>query len=153
MNDIRKGYIRVIESIQQAKEVWAALGVIVIGVVGVMGYLSTNFLTAQAAEISHKEMARDLAEADRQMATQIKNLTIEVSQTNSLLSLHMDKHSLDAINLAIQSNETEIFNLEQIIRKDGTNTEASRRLVKLKGQREELSIRRGCIISGNPRCD
>ena len=148
--NILKGYKSVIEAMKQAKEVWAALAVIVIGVVGVMGYLSTNFLTAQAAEISHKEMTRELAESDKQMASEIKNLTIEVSQTNTLLNLHMDKHSLDAVNLAIQSNDTEIWNIEQI--KPHTN-EVSKRLIKLKNQREQLLIKRQCIVTNNPRCD
>ena len=148
--NILKGYKSVIEAMKQAKEVWAALAVIVIGVVGVMGYLSTNFLTAQAAEISHKEMTRELAESDKQMASEIKNLTIEVSQTNALLNLHMDKHSLDAVNLAIQSNDTEIWNIEQI--QPRTN-EVSKRLIKLKNQREQMLIKRQCIVSNNPRCD
>ena len=148
--DIRKGYKSVIEAVKQAKEVWAALAVIVIGVVGVMGYLSTNFITAQAAEISHKEMTRELAESDREMATEIKNLTIEVSQTNTLLNLHMDKHSLDAVNLAIQSNDTEIWNIEQI---EPRTNEVSKRLIKLKNQREQLLIKRQCIVTNNPRCD
>ena len=148
--NIRKGYKSVIEAMKQAKEVWAALAVIVIGVVGVMGYLSTNFLTAQAAEISHKEMTRELAESDKQMASEIKNLTIEVSQTNTLLNLHMDKHSLDAVNLAIQSNDTEIWNIEQI---EPRTNEVSKRLIKLKNQREQMLIKRQCIVSNNPRCD
>ena len=148
--NILKGYKSVIEAVKQAKEVWAALAVIVIGVVGVMGYLSTNFLTAQAAEISHKEMTRELAESDKQMASEIKNLTIEVSQTNTLLNLHMDKHSLDAVNLAIQSNDTEIWNIEQI---EPRTNEVSKRLIKLKNQREQLLIKRQCIVTNNPRCD
>jgi len=148
--NIQQGYKRVIEAVKQAKEVWVALAVIVIGVVGVMGYLSTNFLTAQAAEISHKQMTRELAESDKQMASEIKNLTIEVSQTNTLLNLHMDKHSLDAVNLAIQSNDTEIWNIEQI---EPRTNEVSKRLIKLKNQREQLLIKRQCIVTNNPRCD
>lgn len=145
-----KGYKVVVDTIKQAKEVWSAIAVIVIGVIATLGYLSTNFLTAQAAEISHKRMVNEMAEVDREMATEIKNLTIEVSQTNSLLSLHMDKHSLDAVNLAIQSNDTEIWNIEQI---DPRTEQVSRRLIKLKNQREELLIKRQCIVTGNPRCD
>jgi hypothetical protein len=57
------------------------------------------------------------------------------------------------VNLAIQSNESEIFNLEQIIRTDGSNDQAARRLLKLRTQRDELNIKRTCIINSNPRCD
>ena len=148
--NVQQGYEKVIEAVKQAKEVWVAIGVIVVGVVGVMGYLSTNFLTAQAAELSHKEMARELAETDKAMAREIKNLTIEVSQTNSLLNLHMDKHSLDAVNLAIQSNDSEMWNIEQITPR---TSEVGKRLVKLKNQREQLLIQRQCIVTNNPRCD
>ena len=157
---IKQGYTKVMDTLRQAKEVWAAIATIVVGTAIFLSWMTTSFLSVQAAELTHKQMqaenvkmVSDMAKADLEMADQIKNLTIEVSQTNTLLALHMDKHSLEAVSLAIQNNESEIFNLEQTIRSDSNNAEAARRLLKLKSERDDLQIKRNCIITDNPRCD
>ena len=150
MNVFLQGYKKVTGVIQDAKEVWIALATIVVGTVLALAWMFTTFNTAAQADVSHKQLMEATVQADNAMAVEIKNLAGAIAVTNGLITLHMEKHSLDAVNLAIQNNDTEIWNLEQAIPR---TEQVSKRLIKLKNQREEMLIKRECIIHQNPRCD
>ncbi len=55
--------------------------------------------------------------------------------------------------LEIRRTEAEIFQIEQSIAANGTNTQAAERLRLLKADHKDLELKRDCIINKNPLCD
>jgi len=137
------------DNLRGNKEFFGWIIAIVVATVGAMGWFSQNFITIARGS----EMMSRVQNADIRLTEEIKALAGEVKASNSLLMTHMEKEKLNTVMLEIRRTEAEIFQIEQSIAANGTNTQAAERLRLLKADYKDLELKRDCIINKNPLCD
>ena len=137
------------DNLRGNKEFFGWIIAIVVATVGAMGWFSQNFITIARGS----EMMSRVQSADIRLTEEIKALAGEVKASNSLLMTHMEKEKLNTVMLEIRRTEAEIFQIEQSIAANGTNTQAAERLRLLKADYKDLELKRDCIINKNPLCD
>ena len=161
MNDIlRKGYTNVTEHVKTFKEIWTFATTVVVATGTVLGAMSLYFQTVDAAEAAQDEVIAEMtkvheqmAVTDRRLEAELKTLSAQQLENTNLLVLKIRQDNLTDANVAIRVNDSEIFQLEQFIGINGTDSERAKRLRDLKNEAKELQITRDCIINNQHICD
>lgn len=125
------------------------MAAIVVATITVIAWFSTQFITTAKGN----EMMEKTQQADAELSEQIALLGEEMKASNRLLSIHLDKESLNAVILAIRNNDSEQFQIQQFTSVNGTNAQATSRLRDLKAEHDDLVMKKNCIITKNPLCD
>jgi len=146
MNMVQQGYDKVIQTINDARAVWTFIALIIAGVVGAVGWVYTEFPTAMAMETTHQQIVKEMNAVHEKQAA-------EMSTIRNMLKEKIQSDKLDTVNLAIKNNDAEQFQIEQWMKVNGSDQQSQKRLKTLKTEREELVIRRNCVISGNRVCE
>ena len=154
---LKQGYTKVVEHIRSELKIYAGIAV---AVVGLIAWMQTEFITTAKGKEMMANTQAELAEnvtnrvaADKALADQVSVLAVEVKTSNSLLMLHIDKERFSSIATDIRRNEQDVFNIEQFVRVNGPNEQATAQLRSLKAEHEDLILRRDCILNNNKLCD
>ena len=154
MNVMKQGYNKVIEHVRSELRVYVTIVLTTITLLmAAIAWTTTNFVTTVRADNSHQQMLNDMTDSDNRITAEVSKLTAEVSELNSLVLIHMDKHSLESVKLAIKTNESETFQLERLIDTEEPRDQDLKRLRQLQAEKKDLEQRRQCIIDHNRLCD
>ena len=137
---MKQGYrVMVTDHIRNEYKFYVSL---VAGTLLAYGWVSTQFLTTAQAQVTHDQISKEIS----QVGEQQKKLSV-------LLETLVSKQSLSNVQIEIKTNESEQFQVSQFMRVNGSDPQSERRLQQLKAERNDLEIRRNCIISKNPICE
>jgi uncharacterized Fe-S center protein len=139
----------VIDKIRSDKEFFGWIAAIVIGTITALGWFSANFVTTVKAE----EMMKNTKNADAAIIREIKDLTVEVVKSNKSIKTHLSSHDLQAVLDRLRETETQMFNIRQFTRVNGSDAQSEERLRNLENDLKHLTLKRDCIINDNPLCD
>ena len=155
--EIKQGYTKVADHIRNELKFYISIA---IGVVALITYANTNFVTtARGEEMMDKTQAaiKDAADErnrrDDALSNELKMLAVQVNESNGLILLHMDKEKLSDVKSDIRRNEQETFSIEQFVSVNGANEQAKARLRALKAEHVDLEDTKDCIINNNKLCD
>ena len=147
--EFKKVYSVMADSMNNPRVFLAWVVSIAIGVLALVAWLTSNFVTVAKGE----EMMKKTLTADENLSEQITMLAGEVKTSNSLLMIHMEKERLASILTEIRRNETEVFQISQFVSVNGDNERTRARVRQLKQEHEDLELRKTCLINNNPLCD
>lgn len=152
INGVKQGFTIVSEKIKDAIKLWHVLTVAIPITISVVGWLLLNIQTTSAADKSHSDIIQQMTAVHEHFTEQQEKQSNQINELKELLKLKMDQDALNQVNNDIRANDAEQFNIKQWIKINQEDAQAAARLHVLKNEREELVIKRDCIINGIRTC-
>lgn len=154
MNErIRKGFRVVGTVVQEAVKLWhIILGAIVFAATIII-WTAVYVQPASAAALTHKELKDETTEIRKEMTNVHQDMNNKITALTELIKLNTQQTNLKDVNRDLRDNDAEQYAIQNWIKVNGETVQDTRRLRDLKNEREELLLKRDCIVNKNPACD
>lgn len=160
VNHLKQGYLRVTTAMKDAVKLWHVVVAFFSVAAYIIGWMMINLQTTQAAETSHQDIIKQMTAVHEEIkdeqfkqSHQLEDQSKQIKDLTNLLKTKISQDNLSQVNADIRANDAETFQLQQWIKVNGEDAQSAKRLNNLKIEREELVVKRNCIINGNGMCN
>lgn len=150
---LEQGYSKVSQVMQDATKLGHIIaGAVTIAVI-IIGWAVIWLQPAAAAAEVHKDLKQETVDIREEMQRVHKDMNDQIANLTGLVELKIQQDNLKDVNRDIKDNDAEVFRLQQWVEVNGNDANSAKRLRDLKNERDELEVKRNCIINNNRACD
>jgi len=139
--------------VQEAVKLWHIIVGAVVFAATIIIWTAVYVQPASAAALTHKELKDETAEIRKEMTNVHKDMNNQITALTELVKLTNQQNNLKDVNRDIRDNDAEQYSIQQWVKVNGETPQDTKRLRDLQNEREELILKRNCIISNNKACN